>query len=1067
MPSQIILARAGAGKTESAQQRLMEIKRAQPLAKIWVLLSTERQISDFRRRLSGVLFNIEFFTFYPLYNRLLTLSGSPQRCLDDTARYGLLREILRGLPLNVYRDIATKPGFIRIIADLIYELKQNLITPQALELAAANPKERELALIYDAYQDVLRAHDLVDREGEGWLALDVLANRHTVAADVDLLIVDGYDQFNFLQARLLAELGKRVGETLITLTTVAGREATTGRRFQRALERLQETHDATRLTVTAAPALARPDQATEAARALQQLADELLRPKPRPYPTATAAIRLLEAPDPVAEAALVLRRVKRLLLDGIAPERILIAVRAWPTYADAFNTAARAYGVPVAISYGEPLAANPAITALMNLLTLPKLDFRRRDLLDALRSPYFRVPGLDAEAVNLLDRAANEFMIFAGRDEWLRVVDLLVQSAPMTDEDEDEDASAPRLSAEDGAVLQAALAAVFDALTPPETNDIRVLVAWLEALIGQDAPDPDDDPADAPPVPPYTLDLLTAIRHNPDDRFTALVERDLAALGAFKNILRAQLAAAALFGALQLPATDYSADAFLRDLGAAVEQASFLRGKVRDGRVLITSVSDARGLPHDYVFIPGLAEGVFPTPISEDPLLLDSERQRLKLDGIDLPTQAERADDEGLFYELIGLARQALILSRPAYKNGEVWAESHLYRAVRAVFPQVEPEVMRIGAALPAGEVATRSEAAIAATGSPALRQWLAQADADFWARIELGLLIERGRLARDPYDRYGGRLADETLIRRVADWLGPEHTWSATQLAEFGVCNFKFFARRLLNLEPFETPEEGMDARQLGTLQHAILEQTYREIQAQGLTITPENTDAALEILRTVAAVVLADAPRRLRFRASALWADEKEIVLRRLIQLVKLDFAEDSPIRKKYPGARRPDQFEQQFGFREAAYLDLGAEQIRLRGVIDRMDRIGDRVVIIDYKSGSTKIPTSEIEKGRNFQMLVYLAAAQSLIGVENVAGGVFLHISNRSVSGDMTPDDPAIDAGKAHIRRLLTSGRAGRFYARANGMDSGKCTSHCDFAQFCRVSVTNQNKVEDARE
>ncbi|MBN8634340.1 MAG: PD-(D/E)XK nuclease family protein [Anaerolineae bacterium] len=1064
MPSQLLLARAGSGKTETALARLLETKRANRLAKVWVLLSTERQIADFRHRLSGVLFNIEFFTFYPLYNRLLTLGGTPQRCLDDTARYGLLREILRGLPLDVYREIATKPGFIRVVADLIYELKQNLITPQAFELAAGNAKERELARIYDAYQNMLREHHLVDREGEGWRALDVLANKPAVAADVDLLIVDGYDQFNLLQARLIAQLGRRVGETLITLTTVEGREATLGRRFEDARRRLHATHDASQLTeVRHLPPA--PDQADHG---LQHLADHLLLPKPQIYPTATEAIRLLEAPDPVAEAALVLRRVKRLLLDGTPPEQVLIAVRDWSTYADAFGTAARAYGVPVAINYGEPLKANPAITALLNVLALPKLNFRRRELLDTLRSPYFRVPGLDEPAVNLLERAANEFMVFAGRAEWLQAIDLLI--APETDitpdDDDDDGGPAAGITAERAAELQAALTAFFAALTPPQTKDVRVLVGWLEALIGQDAPDPDDDPVDAPPVPAYTLDMVTSIRHNPDDRFTALVERDLAALGALKLILRAQLSAAALFGALQFAPVDYSADTFLRDLSAAVDQAVFRRGAKRDGRVLITSVSDARGLPHAYVFVPGMAEGLFPRPIPEDPLLLDSERARLQTDGLDLPTQAERADDEGLFYELIGLARQALCLSRPVYKNGEAWAESHLYRAVQAVFPHVEPEVIRLGAPLPADEVGTRSEAAVAATASPALRRWLAQADPAFWAQIELGLLIERGRLSRQPYDRYVGRLADETLIRRVADWLSPEtHVWSATQLAEFGVCNFRFFARRLLNLEPLETPEEGMDARQLGTLQHEILEKTYAEFKACGLPIAPEHVDTALEILEHAAESVFPGAPKRLRFRPSARWADEQQVILRRLRQFVKFDFSEKHPIRKEFPGERQSHAFERQFGFREEARLDLGGEELRLRGVIDRMDRIGDRLVIIDYKSGSTKIPSSEIEQGRNFQMLVYLAAAQALVGADQVAGGAFFHISDRSVSGALTPDDPVLDAGKTHIRRLLRDGRAGRFHARANGMDSGQCTSYCDFAQFCRVHVTNQDKDADA--
>ena len=83
------------------------------------------------------------------------------------------------------------------MAEFIYELKQNLIYPDAFARAAAagTDKDRDLALIYSAYQERLRQHDLVDREGEGWLALEELENNPYIAADVALLLADGFDQF--------------------------------------------------------------------------------------------------------------------------------------------------------------------------------------------------------------------------------------------------------------------------------------------------------------------------------------------------------------------------------------------------------------------------------------------------------------------------------------------------------------------------------------------------------------------------------------------------------------------------------------------------------------------------------------------------------------------------------------------------------------------------------------------------------------------------------------------------------------------------------------------------------
>ena len=71
------------------------------------------------------------------------------------------------------------------------------------------------------------------------------------------------------------------------------------------------------------------------------------------------------------------------------------------------------------------------------------------------------------------------------------------------------------------------------------------------------------------------------------------------------------------------------------------------------------------------------------------------------------------------------------------------------------------------------------------------------------------------------------------------------------------------------------------MDAQQLGTLYHEILEQTYARI---GGEITPERLDEALAVLDQVAAEKMGDAPERLRFRASAQWGEARGVLKRKL---------------------------------------------------------------------------------------------------------------------------------------------------------------------------------------
>ena len=145
----------------------------------------------------------------------------------------------------------------------------------------------------------------------------------------------------------------------------------------------------------------------------------------RSAPAHGEAIRWLEVPDPAREVGVVLRHVKRLLLDGCAPDDILIALRDWTLYGGQFAAQGQAYDLPLALHYGEPLASNPAVVALLDLLRLHLGDFRRRDLLDVLRSPYFAVPGLDAWLIGRLERLSLEMRITGGRAAWLEAVDWL------------------------------------------------------------------------------------------------------------------------------------------------------------------------------------------------------------------------------------------------------------------------------------------------------------------------------------------------------------------------------------------------------------------------------------------------------------------------------------------------------------------------------------------------------------------------------------------------------------------------------------------------------------------
>lgn len=1122
----LIAGPVGSGKTHAAIEEILLERSVSGSAfkPVWVLTATGEQAHGFRARLVTasayqVLFGVEFFTFESLYLRLLDLLGDPQRQLAEAARYRVLRHVIAELDaagaLAHFGPVAKRPGFVGQVAGLIYELKQGLIDPVDFADVAAQrgPKDRDLARIYTAYQDFLRARALVDRHGAGWLAVEHLEKLKTndapLPVEVTLLVVDGFDQFNKVHIELLVWLSRLVPNLVLTLTRPATEP---GRRFQRFDLTHAELLKAGGQDVQydkiqwdeRAPADLSLDPVPARAPVLDHLVAQVFRPQPERLSDPGAALALIEAPDIPREVSAVLRRVKRLLLAGVSPEDVLIVARDLARYAGALRETARAYGLPLVVRRPVPLRENPAVAALLDLIDLAAGDFPRRETLDTLRSPYFAPPHLLPEGIALLARASLDHRVTRGRGAWLDAARWAAYQRP----DEDGDPGAARLDSDAAAALAARLAAWFDRVTPPAQGTVYEFVDWLEALIGPDPAAQEQDDADASvagepvvaseqepePNPARAhLDLPGCIRAGRDPERVA---RDIEALHALKRVWAgARHAADLVAGDGPPPVMDWAE--FRQDLGLALDEATVLPlgGQSRLGRVLATDALEARGLPHDHVFLLGLAEGVFPAPQSDGALYHDQERRALEQGhGLDMITGAERADDMSLFYQVLGLARRTLTLSRFTVDDrGAPVPPSPYWSAVCAA---VEPgAVERIGpgaapqlagAAAP-GELAValaaalgtdQTDAALAAHNALLARNgWGTR-----WRAVLRGRALEAGRLdPRQSFDRFSGILRDPAWIAAVADALGPERVWSASQLTDLGQCPFRFFARRLLGLEEFAEPEEGPDVMQIGAINHAILEDTYRRVGAAGLAITPENADRALAILDDVAEEIFDRAPEDFGFRPSALWRHERADLLRRLRALVALDFSEETPLRLqpnwKRPShpvlvalgeaARYPLAQEARFGMAGGSPLVViegEAGPLLVRGLIDRLDRAGDVVVVIDYKTGSTRRSVSDLAEGRDFQMLVYLLAAPDVLQDDSlrVGGGLFWHIHNRETSSEIAADDPALDAARQHAHAAIRAARAGQYPVQPNG---GRCPRYCPFGALCRYGREYRDKPRPA--
>ncbi|MDY6876681.1 MAG: PD-(D/E)XK nuclease family protein [Chloroflexota bacterium] len=1131
MPVENLLAPAGGGKTAYTISRIRRLRASAPLAPVWVVLPNFPQVASFRRRLAraGGALGVEVGTFYRFYAYVLARAGTlalskaegPPPRLDDAVQHRLLRAIVDRLcdegRLQHYAPLRDKPGFIRGLRNLIQELKRARVHRDGFTAAVADqpPRLAELAAIYAAYQDWLVTSNWTDAEGQGWLAALALERDPTLYADLALLIVDGFDEFNPAQLEVLRLLAGRAAETLITLTgdasagcvlsTAEGLSArldqpgrTAHRRFARALSVLTMALD-----VEPAPLPPLPVSPSPLPPSLVHLEKNLFEPGPISLP-ANGAVTFVEARDRRQEVRTALRWLKaRIVYDGMSPHDVALIAHDLSPYRPFLEETAAEFGLPLRLDAGAALLSNPAVAALLSLLSLPVLNWPRRPVIEALASPYFDWSAIfEGELPNppapfptregggfpplmgegslaaRLDGAARAGLVIQGLDQWREVLDRLAEAAPEAGAAAEEEDLAPSdlPTGEEAAALRRTFDRFVGRITPPPQATIRDYVAWVEGIIG-------DDPKLAhPSATSGNADSLGIVaRAREAERETGglpFARRDVAALRTLKDVLRGLVLAESLLDSLPVESPNPpppfpgreggispprsgkgpgegsverpSYTRFFDELYGAVEATTYALPPPEAGSILAAPVLHARGLSFRAVVLLGLSEGEFPAAEQEDPLLRESDRALLRERGLVLEPHL-RGEEATLFYEAITRARERLLLCRPYLADdGQAWEPSpywhHLRRLVDAPLRRVRP------GEIPPEEAASLQEFVVAAAHAgitPAAEETGDSIDRG-WQAALAGAKVVQARLARSPAGLYEGDLSPLATV--MAACYGPDHVWSSSRLETYAKCPLHFYVAHVLHLEPRTLPQEGFDRLVLGSIYHCVLEKVYRLAPFDPLPVLPE-----------VAQTVFEDAPGEYGFRPTALWEQQQQeflAVLEKTVVALEEDRAGYEPYAQELAFGlhgnpplilHQPETNAEQ----QTSSIQCPVSSVQIRGYIDRVDRATDGSLrVVDYKAGSSRISARELEEGTRLQLPLYALAVRDALNLGPVTDGFYWHIGSASPSylrlGQYEGGvEGAVEATIGYVRAYVAAVREGRFPPTP---PTGGCPDHCPAVGFC---------------
>jgi hypothetical protein len=511
----------------------------------------------------------------------------------------------------------------------------------------------------------------------------------------------------------------------------------------------------------------------------------------------------------------------------------------------------------------------------------------------------------------------------------------------------------------------------------------------------------------------------------------------------------------------------------------------------RFGRVFVGTPHATRGRTFRIVFVPGLAERMFPQRIREDALLLDERRRALDLP---LATQPARAADERLQLTLAaGAASERLYVSFPRIEINE--------SRPRVPSFYVLDVVRAMEGAIPASSaVAARASRAGGATLAwPAPRDAATAID-DFEHDLStMGALLASDAPQVKGRARYLYELSPELQRSLTTRWLRwhrrqwepadglvrvqPGTTapalatqrlgarpYSLTALQRFASCPYQFLIAAIYRLAPLEAPAplQRIDPLTRGDLFHRIQALALRRMQQHGLLpLTDASLATAQKMLEWAVTEVDKEAYDTLAPAIDRVWRDEITAMTRDLkiwLEHLAVEGQEWTP-----------ERFEFAFGLDDTAGRDPSSAaqpavvdgRFRLRGSIDLVERHRQTRLlrVTDHKTGRNRTTRGQtvVQGGKVLQPVLYGLALEALEPREKVFSGRLFFCTSAGNFDSYEIPLALGDSARRGLEVLEIIDRSIEQGLLAARPDRDAC-SYCDFQIVCGRQEERRTRRKD---
>lgn len=1053
------------------------IQTAPPGSYLWIA-PDYRSIDALRHQLGGdePLLATNFFTWQDFVDRIVQREVPGARPLSPLGRQLLAAKAIDDVQAKKrfahFGKVLTTRGFRDAVENQLIEFQKCNIDAAALNNAIATVDTfrgpsgvavEEVGHIYLRYVQLLEQANFLDPEGRQREAAVLLTQgRKGPFSDVNTVVVHGFASLTPIQINAFDALCAYIDELWISLPFVEDQDRQELLFSSKAtVEQLQFLLPTIVNSDTQSMVDKRPS-------GLRHVLQQLFSPMRKIVPGADAnGISLIEAPGELGEARLVARRIKRLLLDGVSPDQVIVVVRDIDSWSELIEEVFAEYDIDVDIEGLEPFQKCPAISTLLRMLCLSDEEFRFNDLTAILRSNYFAPDWLEDNGDPELPQHAEALLRLLGEPRgqgaYLAAVSKWADNPPTVVDDEQQQISRRQRTQMLAKKCRPFLEQFFrfwqDA---PDRATLGSFVTWMKKF-GK------------------VIGWTKAVQKDSNDQ--------LAVQSFWQQIYIWQ-----------------DIDRLLNGSGKTLDRQQFFelltrltmaQGLPRFSRsvngVRILSAETAQNLHCDYLFLVGLNERSFPRMASPPTLLNAGQKKGLRRAGVNLSFDETLLSREMLlFYQLIANVRRELVCSYSAVddRGQEMLPSTFLTNLIDCFQPNTIPVERRnmlieqFDSQIPLSMAEYRVQAALAMQAN--LQRW--SLPVDMTRQMANVRDLTTARFRAKTHGIYDGFLSNSQICGEVAKMFSSERIVSPTALENYVACPFKFFLHHVLRLEPLEEPVDEIESTDRGLAFHRALSRLHEQRKEMDLHGPDEQL---LQQLQSHMTQSVNDSNKQQSPSARMLWQLEGVRLKNKASNYREhwenfLQKWQDAGI------VPRPEHFEIGFGLKpregEIVYDPLVIENeghaVKISGRIDRVDvaTLQDGTTgfwIIDYKTGRGGYYNSnDLLEFRKLQLSIYALAVEKVLLegqpakplglaywlVTDNGAKIVLPGSNSAKIQQWHDNDELWQQFRQELEHwvltLVRSIREGHFPLHPR---SDTCTSTCHFGQICRI---NQSRATVAK-